>query len=449
MKTRMISLLLALVLVLTALPVPARAAAVRLPIYTGVLEADYLAEQILREIPTAGLSTEQEILAVYDWIIEHCERYGWDGTLHFNESDVYAASHGEFAKEYRRMLDAGQILLRRELKDESGTPPGYYDFTGFVMDSSYNVGAYAYEMMLKRVGNCAHYSALFALLLGHLGYDSRMVHGEFINMDGSVAEHTWNYVLIDGKYYWFDIRIDDELLATYQISEHSYFMEGDTEVWAREHNFDPEYSDWLEDNARWIQEDLDLAAANAGTPWDACSDWAREYMRRAGNAGLIPTGLDYQDLTQKITRAEFAAAAVRLYESLTGEAVEVWGESPFTDTDNYDVLRAYGLGVVNGMGDGTFAPDSPLTREQAVTMLGRVYELYLTGTVGTGEDLPQELVLAFRDHNDIFDYAKNYVYFFAGQTIVEGMGDGTFAPKLHMTREQAIKVAGETADRLG
>lgn len=448
MKRRFISLLLLAALLLTALPVSA-ASARRLPIYTGVLEADYLARQILQEIPTDGLSDEDEILAVYDWIIENCERHSWDGTLHFNESEVYAASHGAFATEYRKLLDSGRILLRKELKDESGTPPGYYDFPGFVMDSSYNVGSYAYQMLLKRTGNCAHYSSLFALLLGHLGYDSRMIHGEFINMDGSVAEHTWNYVLIDGKYYWFDIRIDDELVSTYQIYDHAYFMEGDTEVWAREHNFDPEYSDWLEDNAWWIQEELDLAAANTGTPWDNCSDWALDYMRRAGSAGLIPSRLDEQDLRQQITRAEFAAVAVELYEALSGQEAQIYDFSPFLDTDDMDVMKAYWLGVVNGIGDGLFAPDAYLTREQAVTMLGRVYELVYLGYVSDGSELPQDAVLSFSDHGTISDYAGNYVYFFAGQDIVNGMGDGTFSPRSQMTREQAIKVVVETADRMG
>jgi len=104
--------------------------------------------------------------------------------------------------------------------------------------------------------------------------------------------------------------------------------------------------------------------------------------------------------------------------------------------------------VVNGMGDGTFAPNAPLTREQAVTMLGRVYELAYTDAIGDGSGLIQATA-RFADHWNIFDYAKNYVYFFSGQSIIDGMGDGTFAPKASMTREQAIKVAVETADKLG
>jgi len=81
-------------------------------------------------------------------------------------------------------------------------------------------------------------------------------------------------------------------------------------------------------------------------------------------------------------------------------------------------------------------------------MLGRVCELAWSGAVGTGNWLPQGQLL-FTDSWNIFDYARNYVGFFVGQGIVDGMGDGTFAPKNSMTREQALKIAVVTADSFG
>ena len=111
-------------------------------------------------------------------------------------------------------------------------------------------------MMLTRTGNCAHYASLLTVLLGHLGFDCRMFHGSFVNMDGSVVEHTWNYILLDGQYYWADIRID------HAVGGHSYFMIADTEDWAEEHIWDNhDYSQWLAENAAAIQSDLDSAAA--------------------------------------------------------------------------------------------------------------------------------------------------------------------------------------------
>ena len=450
MKKRVLSLVLLLALVFTALPIPVRAASARVPIYVGDLKVDYLAQTLLSEMDLSGKTDLEQIQTVYDWIIHNCTRQPseWDGTCYFDEAEVARLSSGQFAQTYRANLDAGRILLREEYRERCGIPntePGNWD-----SDSNYYVITSAYEMMLKRNGHCGNFSALLAVLLGHLGFDSRLVYGDFVSkFGGDPVVHTWNYILIDGVYYWADVRIDHSNVSNGYTDGHDYFLIADTGEWQVEHIWDASYTDWLADYAWVIQAELDSAAMNMGTPWDLCSPWAADYMHQAGNAGLIPTVLDYQDLTQNITRAEFAAVAVRLYEALTWTPVEYWGESPFSDTDNYDVLRAYGLGVVNGMGDGTFAPDANLTREQAVTMLGRVYELVLTGTISGGELLSQLWIPDFTDHSSISGYAGNYVYFFAGQGIVNGMGDGTFAPKSNMTREQAIKVSTETAAKLG
>ena len=451
MKKRILSLLLLLALVLTALPVPAEAASARVPIYVGDLKVDYLAESLLAEMNLSGKTDVEKIQTVYDWIVHNCTRQAseWNGTYYFDEAEVARQSSGSFAQTYNANLNAGRIVLRQEYRERCGIPntePGNWD-----SDSNYYVITSAYEMMLKRNGHCGNFSALLAVLLGHLGFDTRLVYGDFVSkFGGEPVVHTWNYILVDGVYYWADVRIDhSNISAGYATGGHDYFLIEDTAEWQVEHLWNPEYTDWLAANAWAIQQELDLAAANMGTPWDLCSPWAVDYMRQAGDVGLIPPVLDDQDLTQNITRAEFAAVAVRLYEALTGAPVDYWGPNPFSDTSNYDVMRAYGLGVVNGMGDGTFAPDANLTREQAVTMLGRVYELVRTNAVSGGELLPQLSVMTFSDHVKISDYARNYVYFFAGQYIVEGMGDGTFAPKNAMTREQAIKVAFVTAANLG
>ncbi|MBE6031410.1 MAG: hypothetical protein E7225_07450, partial [Clostridiales bacterium] len=49
------------------------------------------------------------------------------------------------------------------------------------------------------------------------------------------------------------------------------------------------------------------------------SAWAKEELARADELGLIPDCLVGKDLREDITRAEFAAVAVKVYESLSGE----------------------------------------------------------------------------------------------------------------------------------
>ena len=457
---RVLSLLLLCTLVLTVLPVGANAAGTRKPIYVGNPAVDYMAEEILDDLDLEDKSDYEQIVTVYDWIIEHGERYEWDGEYRFDPTEVQLASQGSFAQDYYDRLARGEILLRQDWEKVSGLCGS--DYYGYSLDDTAQVASQAYSMMLKMTGSCASFTSLLTVLLGHLGYDSRQFHGEFVNMDGTQVEHTWSYALIDGKWYWMDIRIDHAIGGG-----HQYFMIEDTEQWAKEHIWSQEQSDWLYEHAEEIYElyeetdpeptvpseppaePSEPSAPPAEVPTEPSddrvvlisSDWAADYMQRALEAGLMPDALLSKNLSHNMTRQEFSSVVVRLYESLTGAVLPDYdGPSPFTDCADADVLNAFRLGIVNGMGDGTFAPDATLTREQAAAMLGRTYELATQGIVFDGAFLPQSKD-EFSDHGDIFDYAKPYIYFFVGNGVINGMGDGTFAPKGTLTREQALKIS--------
>lgn len=445
MKKRTLSVLLAFFLLLSALPTGALAAVRNygdIPIYLGDAGVDYMAEEILKEIPTQGKSSREKIQAVYDWIIRNCKREGEPEQTYFDPDVVNAQAQAQIAG-MQEKADRGEIIIRPEFEGQSVDP-----FSGLVSyDSNMYIGNFAANMMLYRVGNCAHYSALLALLLGHLGFDCHLIPGEFINKGGSQVEHKWNYVLVDGKYYWLDVRMDHAASSGSKIS-HKYFMVEDTGEWAERHSWDHDYSDWLASSAAVIADEyVSFSTYCSDEPWQRCAGWAREQMKTAYEQGLIPDCLLGRDLTKTITRSEFAAAAVALYENLNGgqPAPDYVGDSPFSDTDDADVLKAYSLGVVKGTGAGTFSPDGLLSREQACTMLGRVCELVRTGSVGDGSVLYHGGAQPFSDDGGIASYAKNYIYFFAGEGVLTGPGDGSFQPGVNMDRQSALKVSAETA----
>ena len=74
---------------------------------------------------------------------------------------------------------------------------------------------------------------------------------------------------------------------------------------------------------------------------------------------------------QAATRAEFASLAVTLYETVTGSVIET-AANPFTDTTDINAIKAAAIGVTTGTTSTTFSPDVDLTREQAATMLSRL-----------------------------------------------------------------------------
>ena len=151
-------------------------------------------------------------------------------------------------------------------------------------------------------------------------------------------------------------------------------------------------------------------------------------------------------MTQAITRQEFAGVAMRFYEKLSGTTPRPWDEEqdghPFTDTQDADVLNAYALGIVQGVGNGKFDPKGTLTREQASAMLGRVCELVENGTIENKLALPAGgAKVTFDDAASIGSWAKNYVDYLVAKGAISGNGAGKFLPKDNMTREQALKVA--------
>ena len=170
------------------------------------------------------------------------------------------------------------------------------------------------------------------------------------------------------------------------------------------------------------------------------SNWAKEQVDAAAAAGLIADGLG-DDYTVNITRAQFAAVAVKLYEAMSGEAAPAGSDKTFTDTSDPVVLQAAALGIVNGNDDGSFGPGDPVTREQAAAMLSRVY-------TRLGGEIPAVDATGFADDEKVHDYAKGAVAFMADKGVVTGVGDNQFDPLNGATIQEALIIAMRMAENL-
>lgn len=200
----------------------------------------------------------------------------------------------------------------------------------------------------------------------------------------------------------------------------------------------------------WTGEYSNVLTLNEKVDLNA-SEWALEELAAADELGLIPEVLQGADLTQDITRAEFAAVAVKAYEALSGTAAIPIVNNPFTDCNDVEVLKAYNIGAVNGTSATTFDPDELLNREQAATMLTRVFKrITLAGwTLATDGQfsLTYTKPAAFADDADISAWAKDSVYFMAANGIINGVGNNKFAPKNVTTEEQATGYANATREQ--
>ena len=196
------------------------------------------------------------------------------------------------------------------------------------------------------------------------------------------------------------------------------------------------------------------------------SNWATEELIRAKELNLIPDSLvpASVDYTKPITRAEFAAVSVKVYESLSGSKAIPAVINPFTDTNDAEVLKAYNVGISNGTSATKFSPNDLLNREQAATMLTRVFKRVSMPDWSLDRDSQYKLsyasVTLFSDDAKISSWAKDSVYFMAANNIIKGMGDGNFAPRnttqyeeasryANNTREQALAIAVRMVENLG
>ena len=91
-------------------------------------------------------------------------------------------------------------------------------------------------------------------------------------------------------------------------------------------------------------------------------------------------------------------------------------------------------GIINGVDADNFGTGKPVTRQDACTILARALNLEDT----TEGDLD------FTDADSIASYARAAVSALSGYAIINGMGDGSFAPTAVCTRAQAAKIVSST-----
>lgn len=158
--------------------------------------------------------------------------------------------------------------------------------------------------------------------------------------------------------------------------------------------------------------------------------WAYEAVMLLSKRGIISGYNDGSFAPENnVTRAEFIKMVVVAMSVNTGDK-----ETPFKDVAGDAwyapyAAAAYRTGIVLGDEYGNFNPDANITREDMVTMLYRAMQIEEKGES-----------ITFTDAALISDYAKDATAYFSKRGIVNGMGDGRFAPKENATRAQAAKI---------
>lgn len=166
---------------------------------------------------------------------------------------------------------------------------------------------------------------------------------------------------------------------------------------------------------------------------DTQNHWAKDYIQKAADTGIMN---GYTDGTfrpeSSVTRAQAAAILVRSLGLTTEE------KAPFTDITNYDaatqseIAAAYVHGLIKGTG-GKFKPGQPVTRAQLALMIHRAYEQQFNQPYIAKGDVP------FADVASYNAETKRAITMLYELGIVTGDGE-KFLPEAVTTRGQAAKI---------
>lgn len=165
-----------------------------------------------------------------------------------------------------------------------------------------------------------------------------------------------------------------------------------------------------------------------GASWlDKYSTWARPDVAAAHEHGL---GSNFHYPRLDITRVDFCELAVNLYSKMSSVPENI-PDAAFSDCEDENVAVAAALGIVTGYEDGTFRPYAFITREEAATMLDRLYK-----SLGGTENA--ESSRQYADDARFGDWSRDSIYTMQNIGIMKGEENNEFHPDGGYTGEQAI-----------
>jgi hypothetical protein len=121
---------------------------------------------------------------------------------------------------------------------------------------------------------------------------------------------------------------------------------------------------------------------------------------------------------------------------LDSSAVSSFHDVKVEDWFYKEVSSAVQEGLIEGRGDGTFAPDAYISRQEIAVMIGRV----LVQRLGKTSAETDTYIRKFRDAAQVSEYARNFADLSIKYDLLQGMDDLIFAPKNLTTRAEAAVI---------
>ena len=163
------------------------------------------------------------------------------------------------------------------------------------------------------------------------------------------------------------------------------------------------------------------------------SAWYAEAVSAAVDNGLLyGKSATIIDPNGDMTRAEMAAIINRSFGCYVKADISKYKDVSKDKWYYNDVALAVQMGTYNGRSSSSMAPDSPITRQEAMTVVARALELDYDAYAKT--DLS-----AFSDRSEISNWALPYVRAMVGADYIHGRGK-VLAPLDNITRAEFAQI---------
>jgi len=136
---------------------------------------------------------------------------------------------------------------------------------------------------------------------------------------------------------------------------------------------------------------------------------------------------------QNMTRAMFVQVIFNMAGQPAGSTNASFVDVPANAWFAQPVNWASNQGIVAGVGPNTFAPNTPITREQMAVMIVRHAEVM-------NIHLPAGTPITFTDQGSISPWARSAVDIVSAAGIVSGREGGNFAPQATATRAEVAAI---------
>lgn len=169
-----------------------------------------------------------------------------------------------------------------------------------------------------------------------------------------------------------------------------------------------------------------------GMDLSSADGWAMGYILSAQDNNLL-TARTSSGFRNNITRLQFAELSVNLVEQLTGTTLPT-GDQTFTDTSDIVALKAVAAGITAGKGQGIFAPNAPIIRQEISVMLNQVIRL-------AGDEIltnPSTQLGQYADVSSVAIWAAESMAVLTNNGLMTGKDGNRLAPVVNTSVQEAI-----------